>query len=1122
MSLSSAALMLYCAYVTIIEPKYFGSSESSPSNAKKSSTSSTSPKLEDTRPLFQQRYFRDSASWKLPNTWAVKEDPNLAKYRFANHWSTLRPNVYFGMKSQPVGLSNSVQGGLATGLLWMKTATNFLVGGDVLKVRHDTANDEMTRLEWVRHDGANYGVQRLRDPTVVGGDLYTSFISSEHDISNGKNEVAIEWMQMLQTLSYDAPAPTTTSFRVEDAQEWEKKAYQDVRPVTTMFYLGVDCAEEEQTSRLQECREQLQLRDLKWSQLAPAHFQLTGRTESEGYFTLDIVLESSITKETSFEFKAAVSEELDLLHGTKQLLKELREPNSFSNNARRNQQQSSANSNRVFVDDFGEWQGIEVSEEVTDSLFVAFKFTLPPGQRLIFHYRSSPASVPESVSSGDIVNSWTEKSYASYQSFEERFSHLMRDSKQLSEEKDGAMNDAEMDAILTNVFGDAEETTASGNKSEDGEEKVLFQADDVEAIKIALSSLLGGMGTFMGQATISPEIVDTVEAHRSHAALNMTPGRMTLTTATPSRTVFPRGFLWDEGFHQLVIASWAPKLTLQTLADWLHAMYLAPHHSLLLTPSTSEKDAALLAEAAEEYLGWIPREMILGVDARQRVPAEFIPQRVDIANPPTFFLVLKRLIRDTWKRQNADDSHSVGEQSLSASQLHGFFLDTYPRLHAWVQWFLFTQAGDTYGTFRWRGRSLQDNKYIPNTLSSGLDDYPRAVVPDVTEKHVDLHAWMILACETMEDIHSFVYNLQSTKSAEKEDERWTKMQMLHSRGQYAAYGEYLRATLQTHHWSTPDDQLSLSYTVHTHENIPKDANPTSSPEQKSISIHLPLSGGYFDVGLTNETARFVLDVLCRCVNHNQKSAANILDMYIPMSTLHEFFHIQQIRQQLHQQYQQLQKKNKNAEPPELPPLPEVCPSSHAQFLGPLPGDGVHGLKTKERLDATQLTSGFVPRIGYVTLFPLLLQTIDPSDSEKLTQTLHFMEKPVKNDDVRELFLWTDYGLRSMGAVDVYYQRRNAPGDAPYWRGPIWININYLALSSLHHYANHPKTAPEVQAQCHRLYRQLRNAVLTTVMRNFHETGFFWEQYEDHSGKGIRGHPFTGWTATIVNIFTENY
>ncbi len=121
------------------------------------------------------------------------------------------------------------------------------------------------------------------------------------------------------------------------------------------------------------------------------------------------------------------------------------------------------------------------------------------------------------------------------------------------------------------------------------------------------------------------------------------------------------------------------------------------------------------------------------------------------------------------------------------------------------------------------------------------------------------------------------------------------------------------------------------------------------------------------------------------------------------------------------------------EPPELPPLQEVCPSSHAQFLGPLPGDGVHGLKTKERLDATQLTSGFVPRIGYVTLFPLLLQTIDPSDSEKLTQTLHFMEKPVKNDDVRELFLWTDYGLRSMGAIDVYYQRRNAPGDAPYWR-----------------------------------------------------------------------------------------
>ena len=45
-----------------------------------------------------------------------------------------------------------------------------------------------------------------------------------------------------------------------------------------------------------------------------------------------------------------------------------------------------------------------------------------------------------------------------------------------------------------------------------------------------------------------------------------------LLTATPSRNYFARGFLWDEGFHNLVICKWSVDLCLISITNWLDTM----------------------------------------------------------------------------------------------------------------------------------------------------------------------------------------------------------------------------------------------------------------------------------------------------------------------------------------------------------------------------------------------------------------------------------------------------------------------------------------------------------------------------------------------------------------------
>lgn len=108
-----------------------------------------------------------------------------------------------------------------------------------------------------------------------------------------------------------------------------------------------------------------------------------------------------------------------------------------------------------------------------------------------------------------------------------------------------------------------------------------------------------------------------------------------------------------------------------------------------------------------------------------------------------------------------------------------------------------------------------------------------------------------------------------------------------------------------------------------------------------------------------------------------------------------------------------------------------------------------------------------------------------------------------------------FGVRSLSASDSFYMK----GDQ-YWTGPIWININYLLLSSLK--LNYMQNACPINERAASIYTRLRTNIINNMTKQYIQSGFIWEQYDDVDGHGKRSYPFTGWSALVTLIITEQY
>merc|ERR1719474_870073 len=154
--------------------------------------------------------------------------------------------------------------------------------------------------------------------------------------------------------------------------------------------------------------------------------------------------------------------------------------------------------------------------------------------------------------------------------------------------------------------------------------------------------------------------------------------------------------------------------------------------------------------------------------------------------------------------------------------------------------------------------------------------------------------------------------------------------------------------------------------------------------------------------------------------------------------------------------------------------------------------------------------GFVNSYGYVSLFPFLLEILQPDNPK-----LEIIIKDLLNPDL----LYTPYGLRSLAKTAPMYMKRNTEHDAPYWRGPIWININYLAVRALYNYG---QMEGPYQKQAQETYQRLRQVLIENIFKQYVKTGYIWEQYNDRTGQGQGCRPFTGWSALVVLMMGEKY
>jgi mannosyl-oligosaccharide glucosidase len=144
---------------------------------------------------------------------------------------------------------------------------------------------------------------------------------------------------------------------------------------------------------------------------------------------------------------------------------------------------------------------------------------------------------------------------------------------------------------------------------------------------------------------------------------------------------------------------------------------------------------------------------------------------------------------------------------------------------------------------------------------------------------------------------------------------------------------------------------------------------------------------------------------------------------------------------------------------------------------------------------------FNPHVGYVNLYPIMFGLLKKEDS-----AFRNLLNLLKDEEI----LNSPYGIRSLSKSDLLYHTGE-----DYWRGNIWVNLNYLTLKGLKLYYHDDQESMQI-------YEEIRAKLIKTIYNNWLVSGMFYEQYSDVNGEGLRARPFNGWSSLVLEILSERY